>query len=207
MCKRMFTGVSISPFEARFLSLLPHIVPGDVALALGCKPSTTLAMLSSLDPNADAISMNDVYDSIFWHTPQVASLLQTTLFYLENARDKELLGASMENTKRARIEDRADSKMHDVDLQMSSGIMESGRWERKTKEQQIVLLALPPFAAAERQLVLHGLTKYVNGRNNVVMGVLILSEPTFMPSEPAEKLQSIQTAMGAMPSTFDCLLG
>lgn len=52
-------------------------------------------------------------------------------------------------------------------------------------------------------VVLHSLTKYVNGHSDVVMGALIL------PAHHAaltEKLRFLQNAIGAVPSAYDCWL-
>lgn len=52
-------------------------------------------------------------------------------------------------------------------------------------------------------IVLHSLTKYVNGHSDVVMGALIL------PAHHAaltDKLRFLQNAIGAVPSPYDCWL-
>jgi cystathionine gamma-lyase len=50
-------------------------------------------------------------------------------------------------------------------------------------------------------VVMHSLTKYMNGHSDVVMGaVMTNSEPVF------EKLKFYQNSIGAIPSPFDCFL-
>jgi cystathionine gamma-lyase len=52
-------------------------------------------------------------------------------------------------------------------------------------------------------IVLHSLTKYINGHSDVVMGALILpSHHTAL----ASKLRFLQNAIGAVPSAYDCWL-
>jgi cystathionine gamma-lyase len=59
-------------------------------------------------------------------------------------------------------------------------------------------------------VVLHSITKYINGHSDVVMGALILPEVTTdsKPSFPAflDKLRFLQNAMGAIPSPHDAWL-
>jgi len=50
-------------------------------------------------------------------------------------------------------------------------------------------------------LVLHSLTKYMNGHSDVVMGCLMLNNEDLY-----KKLQFLQYAIGAVPSPFDCYL-
>lgn len=52
-------------------------------------------------------------------------------------------------------------------------------------------------------IVLHSLTKYVNGHSDVVMGALILPEHHAV---LADKLRFLQNAIGAVPSAYDCWL-
>lgn len=50
-------------------------------------------------------------------------------------------------------------------------------------------------------LVMHSMTKYLNGHSDVVMGALITSD-----TELYEQLKFLQNAVGAVPSPFDCFL-
>ena len=50
-------------------------------------------------------------------------------------------------------------------------------------------------------IVLHSVTKYLNGHSDVVMGVLATSHEAAY-----EKLRYLQNAIGAVPSPFDCYL-
>jgi cystathionine gamma-lyase len=52
-------------------------------------------------------------------------------------------------------------------------------------------------------IVLHSLTKYVNGHSDVIMGALILPEHHAV---LAERLRYLQNAIGAVPSAYDCWL-
>ena len=52
-------------------------------------------------------------------------------------------------------------------------------------------------------IVLHSLTKYINGHSDVVMGALILPSTQHT---LADKLRFLQNAIGAVPSAYDCWL-
>ena len=52
-------------------------------------------------------------------------------------------------------------------------------------------------------IVMHSLTKYINGHSDVLMGALILPARH---AALAERLRFLQNAIGAVPSAFDCWL-
>jgi cystathionine gamma-lyase len=54
-------------------------------------------------------------------------------------------------------------------------------------------------------IVMHSLTKYINGHSDVVMGALILPNTPFH-TELAQKLRFLQNAVGAVPSAYDSWL-
>lgn len=57
-------------------------------------------------------------------------------------------------------------------------------------------------------IVMHSLTKYINGHSDVVGGALILPEhhSSSTPSSLLTRLRYLQNAVGAVPSPFDCAL-
>jgi cystathionine gamma-lyase len=50
-------------------------------------------------------------------------------------------------------------------------------------------------------VVLHSVTKYINGHSDAVMGVVVTSNQTLH-----EQFKFLQNAIGAVPSAFDCFL-
>lgn len=50
-------------------------------------------------------------------------------------------------------------------------------------------------------IVVHSVTKYLNGHCDVIMGMAVTNDP-----EIAERLRFLQNAIGAIPSPFDCWL-
>ncbi|CAO3586808.1 unnamed protein product [Absidia cylindrospora] len=50
-------------------------------------------------------------------------------------------------------------------------------------------------------IVVHSVTKYINGHSDVVMGIAVTNDQAVY-----EKLQFMQNSMGAVPSAMDCFL-
>lgn len=79
----------------------------------------------------------------------------------------------------------------------------------KSKNPNCVVVVDNTFASSYFQsplelgadIVLHSLTKYMNGHSDVVMGALMLND-----DELHKRLRFMQNALGAVPSPFDCFL-
>lgn len=50
-------------------------------------------------------------------------------------------------------------------------------------------------------IVVHSVTKYINGHSDVVMGVAVTSNDAYY-----QKLKFLQNSIGGVPSPFDCFL-
>ena len=50
-------------------------------------------------------------------------------------------------------------------------------------------------------IVVHSVTKYLNGHSDVVMGIAVTNEEKY-----AEKIKFLQNSIGGVPSPFDCFL-
>ncbi|PPQ93613.1 hypothetical protein CVT25_000947 [Psilocybe cyanescens] len=180
---------------------------GEYALAFASGSSTTATVLQSLGPNAHIVSVNDVYGGTFRYMRRVATEnqgLETTFLDLETAGDEEILAAIKENTKLIWIESPTNPTLRLIDIPRIARLAHSH------PSNPVVLVDntfLSPFYSSPLLLgadvVLHSLTKYINGHSDVVMGALIL--PAHQ-SAFADKLRFLQNAIGAVPSAYDCWL-
>ncbi|KAF8960464.1 Cys/Met metabolism PLP-dependent enzyme-domain-containing protein [Flammula alnicola] len=191
-------------FEATLASLESG---GAYGLAFASGSSTTATVLQSLGPNAHIVSVNDVYGGTFRYIRRVAAEnqgLEATFLDLETAGDDEILAAFQQNTKLVWIESPTNPTLRLVDISRIARIAHSH------PSRPIVLVDntfLSPFYSSPLLLgadvVLHSLTKYVNGHSDVVMGALILPAAQ---AALADKLRFLQNAIGAVPSPYDCWL-
>ncbi|TCD64029.1 hypothetical protein EIP91_004663 [Steccherinum ochraceum] len=191
-------------FEATLASLEAGGAHG-IAFASGS--ATTATVLQSLGPNAHIVSVNDVYGGTFRYMSKVAAVnqgLETSFVDLENVDDATFLGALRPNTKLIWIESPTNPTLRLIDIPRVVALA------RSHPSSPLVLVDntfLSPFYSSPllqgADLVMHSLTKYVNGHSDVVMGALILP-----PHHTAlvEKLRYLQNAIGAVPSPYDCWL-
>ncbi|KAI0253005.1 Cys/Met metabolism PLP-dependent enzyme-domain-containing protein [Lactifluus subvellereus] len=180
---------------------------GAYALAFASGSATTATVLQSLGPNAHIVSVNDVYGGTFRYMTRVAQEnqgLETTFVDLENADEDQIISAIRDNTKLIWIESPTNPTLRLIDIPHIVSIVKSHR------SRPLVLVDntfMSPFYSSPllygADIVLHSLTKYVNGHSDVVMGAVIL------PSHHAalrDRLAFLQNAIGAVPSAYDSWL-
>ncbi|KAF8198494.1 Cys/Met metabolism PLP-dependent enzyme-domain-containing protein [Pholiota molesta] len=180
---------------------------GATALAFASGSATTATVLQALGPNSHIVSVNDVYGGTFRYIRRVASEnqgLEATFLDLETAGDDEIIASFKENTKLIWIESPTNPTLRLIDIPRIARLAHSH------PSRPIVLVDntfLSPFYSSPLLLgadvVMHSLTKYINGHSDVVMGALILpaNQAAF-----SEKLRFLQNAIGAVPSAYDCWL-
>ncbi|KDQ22167.1 hypothetical protein PLEOSDRAFT_1090897 [Pleurotus ostreatus PC15] len=182
---------------------------GSYALTFASGSATTGIVLQSLGPGAHVLSVNDVYGGTFRYMTRVAKELQgleVDFLDLENASDDEIIGAIRPNTKLIWIESPTNPTLRLIDIAKIS------RLAKSHPSQPLVLVDntfLSPFYSSPlllgADLVMHSMTKYINGHSDVLMGALILPA-SHRHLAVYEKLQFLQNASGAVPSPYDCWL-
>lgn len=183
------------------------------AVTFASGSATTATILQSLGPNAHVLSVNDVYGGTFRYLVRVANVTmgtETTFLDLENATDEEVLGAMKENTKLIWIESPTNPTLRLVDISRIVVLAS------KAPSKPLVLVDntfLSPFYASPllqgADIVIHSLTKYINGHSDVIMGAAILPSSSTLDHDYdnlAQQLRFLQNAHGAVPSPFDCWL-
>ncbi|KAL1760616.1 Cys/Met metabolism PLP-dependent enzyme-domain-containing protein [Schizophyllum commune] len=182
---------------------------GDQAIALSSGSATTATVISSLGPNAHIISVNDVYGGTFRYMKRVASEnqgLETTFIDLETADEDVITAAIRDETKLIWIETPTNPTLRLVDIARIASVAHAH------PANPIVLVDntfLSPFYQSPlllgADLVMHSITKYINGHSDVVMGCLVLPSGT-RHAQLADRLRFLQNAIGAVPSAYDCWL-
>ncbi|KAI0305214.1 Cys/Met metabolism PLP-dependent enzyme-domain-containing protein [Multifurca ochricompacta] len=180
---------------------------GAYALAFASGSATTATVLQSLGPNAHIVSVNDVYGGTFRYMTRVAKEnqgLETTFVDLENADEEQVNNALHDNTKLIWIESPTNPTLRLIDIPRIVAIAKAH------PSRPLVLVDntfMSPFYSSPllqgADIVVHSLTKYVNGHSDVVMGAVILP-----PHHAAlhDRLAFLQNAIGAVPSAYDSWL-
>ncbi|KAH6892777.1 cystathionine gamma-lyase [Coprinopsis sp. MPI-PUGE-AT-0042] len=213
---------------------------GSEALAFASGSAALATVVQSLqylkkDPahqKIHVLSINDVYGGTYRYLKRVAnevSGLDVTFVAMEDATEETILAGIQDDTKLVLVETPTNPTLKLVSIPLLSRLTHS-------HPAQPLLMVDNTFASPFYQnplmlgadLVLHSLTKYVNGHSDVVMGAVIL------PSTEGEHLQNqivvegqesavphpssqhldhyyktlrfMQNALGAVPSAYDSWL-
>ncbi|KIJ11086.1 cystathionine gamma-lyase [Paxillus involutus ATCC 200175] len=180
---------------------------GAYALAFSSGSATTATIVQSVGPSAHIVSVNDVYGGTFRYFRRVAletQGLETTFIDLENSDDQVILSSFRSNTKLIWIESPTNPTLRLVDIHRIVSLA------RSHPSRPLVVVDntfLSPFYQSPlllgADIVVHSITKYINGHSDVVMGAAILPSHHV---QLAEKLRFLQNAHGAVPSPYDCWL-
>jgi len=207
---------SDNPNRKALEALLASIEAGGAhAITFASGSAGTASLVQSLGPNSHVLSVNDVYGGTFRYLKRVAAEVQgleTTFLDLESASDEEVLAALRPNTKLIWVESPTNPTLRLIDIPRLA------RLARSHPSQPLILVDntfLSPFYSSPLRtgadIVLHSMTKYINGHSDVVMGALIF--PSSDNSARGQKLAALhdrvrfmQNAFGAVPSPHDAWL-
>ncbi|KAG2336333.1 hypothetical protein BDR05DRAFT_1005960 [Suillus weaverae] len=172
---------------------------------------TTAMILQSLGPNAHVLSVNDVYGGTFRYLTRVAKEtmgIESTFVDLENATDDEVPCAMKENTKLIWIESPTNPTLRLIDILRIVGLALQAPSKPLIPVDNTFLSPFYAFLLLQgADIVIHSLTKYINGHSDVIMGAAILpssSTPGRDYDGLIEKLCFLQNAHGTISSAFDC---
>jgi len=212
---------------------------GEEALAFSSGSAALATVVQSLQffkketPHAPIhlLAVNDVYGGTYRYLKRVGNEVQgleVTFIDMETADEDAIAAAIRPDTKLILVETPTNPTLKVVSIPLISRIAH-------THPAQPFLMVDNTFASpfyqnpimAGADLVLHSLTKYVNGHSDVVMGAVIhpgtsgahlaatpvtgLHRPVAHPSPKAlahfyETLRFMQNALGAVPSAYDSWL-
>ncbi|KAF9240398.1 Cys/Met metabolism PLP-dependent enzyme-domain-containing protein [Melanogaster broomeanus] len=180
---------------------------GTYAVAFSSGSAATATLVQSIGPNAHIVSVNDVYGGTFRYFKRVAAEtqgLETTFVDLEKSDDDAILSSFRSNTKLIWIESPTNPTLRLVDIPRIVSLA------RSHPSRPLVVVDntfLSPFYQSPlllgADIVVHSLTKYINGHSDVIMGAAILPSHHV---QLVQKLRFLQNAHGAVPSPHDCWL-
>ncbi|KAF9254389.1 hypothetical protein L218DRAFT_1082354 [Marasmius fiardii PR-910] len=193
---------------------------GHEAIAFASGVATIANVIQSLGPSAHIISVNDVYGGTYRYISRVASGAQgveATFLDLGNIGpgsegEDNLIQALRPNTKLIWVETPTNPTLRMIDIARLAQILDQVYPPHSPNAALRPLVLVDntfasPFYSSPlllgADIVLHSLTKYVNGHSDVVMGALILPARH---AAVAAHLRFLQNASGAVPSAYDSWL-
>ncbi|ORY14576.1 Cys/Met metabolism PLP-dependent enzyme-domain-containing protein [Clohesyomyces aquaticus] len=190
---------SSNPNRDNFERAIAALEHARYALAFSSGSATTANILQSLAAGSHVVSVSDVYGGTHRYFTKVAKThdVQVTFTPTMEIDIAELIRPE---TKLIWIESPSNPTLSLVDIRKVATI---------AHQHGILVVVDNTFLSPYIQnpldhgadIVVHSVTKYINGHSDVVMGAA-----AFNSSEVYDKLSFLQNALGAVPSAFDCWL-
>ncbi|KAL9535321.1 Cystathionine gamma-lyase [Sphaerulina musiva] len=191
---------SSNPNRWNFETSIAALEQAKYALAFSSGSATTAIILQSLAAGSHVISVSDVYGGTHRYFTKVASAHGVQVTFSPSI---ELDVASMiqpDRTKLIWIETPSNPTLSLVDIRAVAHI---------AHQHGILVVVDNTFMSPYIQnplshgadIVVHSVTKYINGHSDVLMGVAAYNSDSLH-----DRLKFLQNAIGAVPSPFDCWL-
>ena len=189
-----------NPTRQALEACLAALEGGAHGLAFSSGLAATATILHTLRPGDHVLSGDDVYGGTFRLLDKVMKPLGVT-YTMTDMRDPTKVRAAMRpSTKLVWMETPTNPMLKVFDIAMVAGI---------ARDAGAVLVVDNTFATPVLQrpldlgatIVVHSMTKYLNGHSDVVGGALVTSDEGLR-----ERLAFLQNAMGGIPGPFDCYM-
>ncbi|KAI5919485.1 Cys/Met metabolism PLP-dependent enzyme [Camillea tinctor] len=190
---------SSNPNRDNFEKAVAALEHAKYALAFGSGSAATATILQSLAPGSHVISVSDVYGGTHRYFTRVAKAHGVTVTFTPQI-EVDISEHIRENTKLIWIESPSNPTLRLVDIRAVASVAHS-RGVQVVVDNTFLSPYLQNPLDHGADIVVHSVTKYINGHSDVVMGLA-----AFNSDELRERLSFLQNAGGAVPSAFDCWL-
>ncbi|CAL5868653.1 uncharacterized protein PFLUO_LOCUS2880 [Penicillium psychrofluorescens] len=191
---------SSNPNRDNFEQAVAALEHAKYALAFSSGSATTATILQSLAAGSHVVSVSDVYGGTHRYFTKVAAAhgVHVTFSPCIELHVEDLIRPN--DTKLIWIETPSNPTLGLVDIKAVAEM---------AHRHGILVVVDNTFMSPYVQnpldhgadIVIHSVTKYINGHSDVLMGVAAFSSETLK-----ERLTFLQNAIGAVPSPFDCWL-
>lgn len=170
------------------------------ALAFSSGLATTDAILHTLKPGDHVLCCDDVYGGTFRIFDKVYQRMGIEFSFVDLLDLKKAEAAFRPNTKLLWLESPTNPMLKILDISALTSL---------ARKKSVISVVDNTFMSSYFQkplslgadIVVHSITKYMNGHSDVVGGTLATSHTRLY-----EELKFIQNAVGAVPAPMDCFL-
>jgi len=178
-----------------------------VAFASGS--ATTMTICNMYRPGDHVIVMDDCYGGTYRYFTKVAAPTGVSVTFFDFNNQGEFEKQFTSHTRLVWMETPTNPLLKIVDIAHVAGIVKKRNAQITDESQKILLVVDNTFLSPYFQnplnlgadIVVHSVTKYINGHSDVVMGIALTNNQAIF-----DKLKFLQNAIGAVPSPFDCFL-
>jgi cystathionine gamma-lyase len=207
-----------NPTRTVLQTQLAALEQGDQALVFASGLASTDAVLNLFQSGDHVLAGDDLYGGTYRLFEKVATY-RGLQFTFANLSDPEALAAAWRpETKLVWFETPTNPMLNVLDIESIARFAHE-RGALVVVDNTFMSPALQNPLTLGADIVMHSMTKYINGHSDVVMGCLVMrdremkapkktwSDPNFSaPKTLYARLKFLQNAVGAVPGPFDCWL-
>ncbi len=191
---------SANPTRTALENSLASIENGTYGLAFGSGLAAIDAVIKLLDPGDEVISTNDLYGGSYRIFKQIFEKYGIT-FHFIGMQDADVIASYInENTKLLWVETPTNPMLQLVDIARMSELARANDCLLVVDNTFATPMLQRPIALGA-DIVLHSVTKYLNGHSDMVGGALVVKS-----DELGEQIGFIQNSAGAVQGPFDSFL-
>ena len=173
---------------------------GRHGLCFGSGLAATTTLLMTLSAGDHVVAGNNLYGGTYRLMEKVMRRLGIAFTFVSGSDPEAIEGAFQAATRLLVVETPTNPMMQLTDI---AAVSERAR--RRGVKVVVDTAFMTPFFQRPLELgagvVLHSVTKYLNGHSDMVGGALVTSDDAL-----AEQLRFLQNAVGAVPGPMDCWL-
>jgi cystathionine gamma-lyase len=189
-----------NPTRTAYQECVASLENGKYALAFSSGLATIDTLLHTLKSGDHIICSDDVYGGTFRLFDKILTRFGLTFTFMDLSDLKKVEAAIKPNTKMLWIESPTNPMLKIFDIDALSRLARS-----KNVFFFVVNTFISPYFQRPLDLgadvVVHSITKYMNGHSDVVGGVFITNDTTLY-----TEMKYLQNAVGAVPGPQDCFL-
>jgi cystathionine gamma-lyase len=189
-----------NPTRTAYQACVASLEGGKHALAFASGLATTDAILHLLKPGDHVLCGDDVYGGTFRIFDKVFKNLGIEFSFVDFSDPKAAEVAFRPNTRLLWLETPTNPMLKIFDIKTLTGMAQS-RGVISVVDNTFMSSYFQKPLALGADIVVHSVTKYMNGHSDVVGGVLVTDRDDLY-----ERLKFLQNAIGAVPSPMDCFL-
>ncbi|KAF7713893.1 Cystathionine gamma-lyase [Penicillium ucsense] len=190
---------SSNPNRDNFEQAVAALEHAKYALAYSSGSAATANILQSLAAGSHVVSVSDVYGGTHRYFTKVASAHGVEVTFTPTI-ESDIEKLIRPETKLVWIETPSNPTLGLVDIRLVADIAHSHGIQVVVDNTFMSPYVQNPLDHGA-DLVVHSVTKYINGHSDVCMGVAAFNSDALK-----ERLSFLQNAIGAIPSPFDCWL-
>ena len=179
---------------------LAELERGSAAMAFSSGCAAMHAALQLLRPGDELVACGDIYGGTYRLVEKIVAPMGIAPRWVDMSKLTEVEAAMSDATKMLWVETPTNPLLRVFDIEALAQLAhQHGALCVVDNTFATPFLQRPIERGAD--LVIHSMSKYLNGHSDVVAGAVVAAEQSV-----AERLRFIQRAGGAVPSPFDCYL-